>query len=59
MSHTVANPRSSWGPAGTATGPEQALRNVLAVLRAAGGQPEHVVQLTVFVRDREASALLP
>lgn len=32
---------------------EQALRNVLAVVRAAGGGPEHVVSLTAYVVDRQ------
>ena len=31
---------------------EQALANVLAVVRAAGGQPEHVVRFTVYLTDR-------
>jgi enamine deaminase RidA (YjgF/YER057c/UK114 family) len=29
----------------------QAVDNVLAVVRAAGGKPEHVLQLTIFVTD--------
>jgi enamine deaminase RidA (YjgF/YER057c/UK114 family) len=33
---------------------EQALRNVAAVLEAAGGKPEHLVSLTVFVTDKRA-----
>lgn len=32
----------------------QALSNVLAVVRQAGGQPQHVVRLTMYVSDREA-----
>ena len=32
---------------------EQALRNVLAVVRTAGGGPEHVVSMTAFVVDRD------
>jgi len=32
----------------------QALRNVVAVVRAAGGEPEHLVRLTIYVTDREA-----
>ena len=32
----------------------QALRNVVAVLRAAGAGPEHLVRLTWFVTSREA-----
>jgi enamine deaminase RidA (YjgF/YER057c/UK114 family) len=31
---------------------ERALANVLAVVREAGGGPEHVVRLTVYVTDR-------
>jgi enamine deaminase RidA (YjgF/YER057c/UK114 family) len=30
----------------------QALSNVLAVVRAAGGGPEHIVRLTVYVTDK-------
>ncbi|AUT70446.1 RidA family protein [Paraburkholderia hospita] len=30
----------------------QALRNVLAVLREAGGQPEHLVRMTWYVTDK-------
>ncbi len=30
----------------------QALRNVMAVLRAAGGEPEHLVRLTWYVTDK-------
>lgn len=30
----------------------QALRNVMAVLRAAGGGPEHLVRLTWYVTDK-------
>ncbi len=33
---------------------EQALRNVLAVVNGAGGGPEHVAQLTIYVVDRFA-----
>jgi len=32
---------------------EQALRNILAVVREAGGGPEHVVRLTAYVADRD------
>ena len=32
----------------------QALRNVVAVLRAAGAEPHHLVRLTWFVTDRDA-----
>lgn len=31
---------------------ERALANVLTVVRAAGGAPEHVVRLTVYVTDK-------
>jgi enamine deaminase RidA (YjgF/YER057c/UK114 family) len=31
----------------------QALRNVVAVLRAAGGQPEHLVRLTWYIVDKD------
>jgi enamine deaminase RidA (YjgF/YER057c/UK114 family) len=31
---------------------EQALRNVVEVVRAAGGAPEHLVTLTIYVTDR-------
>ncbi|MEM9458873.1 MAG: RidA family protein [Myxococcota bacterium] len=31
---------------------EQALRNVAAVLEAAGGQPEHLISLTLYVTDK-------
>lgn len=33
---------------------DQALANVLTVLKAAGGQPAHVVKLTFFVTDKAA-----
>jgi len=32
---------------------DQALANVLAVLKQAGGRPEHLVKLTIFVTDKE------
>jgi len=32
----------------------QALRNVVAVLRAAGGQPQHLVRITWYVTDKNA-----
>lgn len=32
----------------------QALANVLAVVREAGGQAQHLVRLTIYVSDREA-----
>src|SRR5262245_49887294 len=31
---------------------EQAMRNVVAVVQAAGGGPEHLVELTLFVTDK-------
>lgn len=33
---------------------DQALANVLTVLGQAGGRPEHLVKLTLFVTDKEA-----
>lgn len=33
---------------------DQALANVLAVVEAAGGQPEHLARMTVYVTDLEA-----
>src|SRR5438105_4588077 len=33
---------------------EQALRNVVAVVRAAGGGPENLVELTMFVTDKSS-----
>lgn len=33
---------------------EQALANVVAVVRAGGGGPEHLVSLTIYVTDRSA-----
>ena len=32
----------------------QALTNVLAVVEAAGGEPAHLVSLTVFIKDKQA-----
>lgn len=32
----------------------QALRNVVDVVRSAGGQPEHLVSMTVYVTDKQA-----
>jgi enamine deaminase RidA (YjgF/YER057c/UK114 family) len=32
----------------------QALANVVAVVRAAGGGPEHLMQLTIYVTDKRA-----
>jgi enamine deaminase RidA (YjgF/YER057c/UK114 family) len=46
-----------WRPDGTFTSDDlvdqfgQALDNVLAVVRAAGGGPEHVARMTVYVTD--------
>ena len=31
----------------------QALRNIVAIVRAAGGQPEHLVRLTWYILDRD------
>jgi enamine deaminase RidA (YjgF/YER057c/UK114 family) len=31
----------------------QALRNVVAVLRAAGGEPDHLVRLTWYITDKD------
>jgi enamine deaminase RidA (YjgF/YER057c/UK114 family) len=33
---------------------ERALRNVLAIVRAAGGEPAHVARLTWYVTDKSA-----
>lgn len=33
---------------------EQALRNVLAVLACAGGKPEHLIQLRIYLTDKQA-----
>lgn len=49
-----------WDTAGKIVSPDlllqfaQALDNVLAVVAAAGGKPEHVVSMTVFVTDMPA-----
>ena len=32
---------------------EQALANVVAVVRAAGGAPEHIARLTIYVTDKQ------
>jgi len=32
----------------------QALANVLAIVHAAGGEPEHIASMTVFVKDKRA-----
>jgi enamine deaminase RidA (YjgF/YER057c/UK114 family) len=42
------------GPGDFAAQFRQALANVLAVVREAGGQPQHMVRLTMYVNDREA-----
>lgn len=34
----------------------QALTNVVAVVRAAGGEPEHLVDVTIYVTDKQAYA---
>ena len=34
----------------------QALENVVAVVRAAGGEPEHLARLTIYVVDKDAYA---
>lgn len=41
------------GPGDFAAQFRQALANVLAVVRAAGGAPEHLLQLTIFVIDKD------
>ncbi|MFO1008884.1 MAG: RidA family protein [Planctomycetota bacterium] len=41
------------GKGNFATQFEQALRNVVDVVAAAGGKPEHLVRLTVYVTDKE------
>ena len=33
---------------------EQALRNVVAVVEAAGGKPEHLARMTIYVTDLDA-----
>jgi enamine deaminase RidA (YjgF/YER057c/UK114 family) len=49
-----------WTPAAGVVSPEfvpqfeQALTNVLAVVREAGGSPSHLVRLTIYVTDRLA-----
>jgi enamine deaminase RidA (YjgF/YER057c/UK114 family) len=40
-------------PQGFVAQAEQALRNILAVLREAGGAPEHIARLTWYVVDIE------
>ena len=42
------------GKGNFATQFDQALRNVLEVVMSAGGKPEHVVRLTVYVTDKHA-----
>lgn len=51
----------AWDAQQTMVGPgnfvlqfEQALHNVVAVVRAAGGAPEHLARLTLYVVDRDA-----
>jgi len=39
---------------GLATQARQAFQNILAVLRAAGAHPEHLVRLTWFITNRDA-----
>jgi len=46
------NARAELVEGGFAAQFEQALRNVVAVVRAAGGGPEHLVSLTIYVTDR-------
>ena len=41
-------------PAGFAAQFDQALANVLAVVREAGGAPESIVRMTVYVTDKRA-----
>ena len=38
--------RAIWAPA------QQALQNIVDVLREAGGQPEHIVRMTWYVTDK-------
>ena len=42
------------GPGDFAAQFRQALQNVAAVVAAAGGQPEHVVRLTLYATDKRA-----
>src|SRR3990172_4883707 len=32
---------------------EQALKNILAIVKKAGGKPEHICKMTCFCKDRE------
>lgn len=47
-----------WDPTETLVSPEfvpqfeQALRNVAAVVEAAGGRPQHITSLTIYVTDK-------
>jgi enamine deaminase RidA (YjgF/YER057c/UK114 family) len=41
------------GKANFATQFAQALRNVVAVVEKAGGKPEHIVRLTIYVTDKQ------
>lgn len=58
--HLAIAGQIGWDAAQRLVGPDlvaqarQALRNIVAVLEAAGGRPEHVVRLTWYVTDREA-----
>jgi enamine deaminase RidA (YjgF/YER057c/UK114 family) len=47
-------PDGSWAHSDLAGQFGQALENVLAVVRAAGGNVEHIASLTVYVTDIEA-----
>jgi enamine deaminase RidA (YjgF/YER057c/UK114 family) len=40
------------GPGDFAAQFEQALRNVVAVVEAAGGKPEHIARMTIYVTDK-------
>lgn len=42
------------GPGDFAAQFRQALENVVAVVRAAGGEPEHLVRVVVYVTDKQA-----
>jgi enamine deaminase RidA (YjgF/YER057c/UK114 family) len=47
------NERGELAGAGLVEQARQALQNILAVLRAAGGGPEHLVRLTWYVTNKE------
>src|SRR5688572_27173275 len=51
------NERQRIVPGGFAAQFAQALRNVVAVVEAAGGRAEHLVRMTVYVTDLEAYRL--